>query len=311
MTSLPSSTQRPEPRREDGRGGSPLRPLLASLVDYAGLFPPAGADPATAVRAYDRYRRSEHGWMLGAFVVPSARVVELSECLDALPEAPHGSWPLSVLVPSVEQGVLPPRVAEQLGGRAHVRALEVAPQEPHAILAGSSGAAEGVRVFYEVRLDDRMHACLDAVARVGATAKLRTGGVTPEAFPEASRLADFVYACAERGLAFKATAGLHHASRGRYALTYEPTSASTDMYGFLDLALVSALLWSRRIDPGAAAALLAGPAGSAVAEQGGVRWHGHGISSAEISRLRERAFISFGSCSFEEPVADLKRMGLL
>jgi hypothetical protein len=140
---------------------------------------------------------------------------------------------------------------------------------------------------------------------------VRTGGVTAEAFPAASRLAEFASACADRALAFKATAGLHHPTHGCYALTYEPRSPSANMYGFLDLALVAALLRSERIGTAEAAELLSGDTGRVTFDGEGVRWNGHAISTTEIRAMRSELFLSFGSCSFEEPVADLQNMGLL
>jgi hypothetical protein len=240
--------------------------------------------------------------MLGAFVVPVARIAELAA---ALPESGSSSWPVSVLAPSLD--ALP----KSHDGRLHIRALEIAPQEPKTILAGGGGPLEGAQVFHEVPLDDCMEARLDAIGRVGAASKVRTGGVVSDAFPAAPRLADFLGACAERGLAFKATAGLHHATHGRYALTYERGSPFTSMYGFLDLALVATLLRARRVATRDAVDLLRGCGGGVVHEAKGFRWCGHRMSFDEIAETRSTFFLSFGSCSFEEPVADLKRMGLL
>jgi hypothetical protein len=274
-----------------------IRALLASLVDYAGLFPPAGLDMAAAARAYERYRSDEHAWMLGAFVVPLARIGEL---VDA---GPSESCPVSVLLPSLD--ALPATF-----GGLRVRSLEVAPQEPE-VIRGGHGAIEVPQVFYEVPLDDRMEARLDAIADVGAAAKVRTGGITAEAFPSVGRLVAFVRACAGRALAFKATAGLHHPVRGRYALTYERESRSCDMYGFLDLALGSELIRSGRVDDAEAARLLTDRTDRLVPRSTGLSWHGHEIPRKDIEMLRKTFFLSFGSCSFEEPVADLERMGLL
>jgi hypothetical protein len=303
VTSLPSSKPRPEAAVEDSAPPGPLRALLASIIDYAGLFPPASLDMPAAVRAYQRYRGGEHAWMLGTFVVPLARMDELAA--SATGPTAADPWPLSVLVPSLAD------VPSSFATSFDVRSLEVAPQEPDAIRLVGARTSEQVRVFYEVPLDDRMEARLDAVARAGAAAKVRTGGVTAAAFPGATRLAELVRGCAERGVAFKATAGLHHPRRGCYALTYEPRSPTANMYGFLDLALVAALLRSRRIDIAEAAELLSGGSAAVVPERDAVRWSGHVVSSAEMSALRSRLFLSFGSCSFEEPVADLTRTGLL
>ena len=54
-----------------------LRTLLAGLIDYAGLFPPAALDMAEAARNYEAYRAGPHSWALGRFIVPSARLSEV------------------------------------------------------------------------------------------------------------------------------------------------------------------------------------------------------------------------------------------
>ena len=61
---------------------------------------------------------------------------------------------------------------------------------------------------------------LDAVAELGLRAKVRCGGAV---VPSDAELAGFVRGCRERGLVFKATAGLHHAVR------------SNGEHGFLNL----------------------------------------------------------------------------
>ena len=40
-------------------------------------------------------------------------------------------------------------------------------------------------------------------------------------------------------------------------------------------------------------------------------WRGNGVSTNQISAARAEFAHSFGSCSFEEPVADLRQLGLL
>ena len=47
---------------------------LAGLVDYAGLFPPAGLPLDVVVDQYGRYRAGRHAWMLGRLVVPADRL---------------------------------------------------------------------------------------------------------------------------------------------------------------------------------------------------------------------------------------------
>ena len=78
------------------RRSSALEELLAELVDYAGLFPPAALSMEDAVRNYAAYRASAHRAMLGRFVVPAAQLEEFVEAASGVPNG-EGPWPLSVL----------------------------------------------------------------------------------------------------------------------------------------------------------------------------------------------------------------------
>src|SRR4051794_11617754 len=55
-----------------------VRALLAGIVDYAGLFPPAALDVPTAVRNYASYTSDVESWMLGRFVAPAARLNDVA-----------------------------------------------------------------------------------------------------------------------------------------------------------------------------------------------------------------------------------------
>src|SRR5262245_38842983 len=81
-------------------GPSPaLRALLRGVVDYAGLFPPAAHDMATAVDEYAEHRNGPDAWALGRFVLPAARLAEFHERSQAaLPHEGARSWALSALV---------------------------------------------------------------------------------------------------------------------------------------------------------------------------------------------------------------------
>src|SRR5215471_18621786 len=81
---------------EKVRLAASLRALLSGLVDYAGLFPPAGLAMPEAVANYERYRRGLWAWALGRFVVPLARLAEF----EAVAAEHYGSpeWQISALV---------------------------------------------------------------------------------------------------------------------------------------------------------------------------------------------------------------------
>src|SRR5512132_3163623 len=75
-----------------GREPRTLRALLASLIDYAGLFPPASMALADATRVYDGYLASNEAWMLGRFVIPATRLVELEGLLRSSTAGPRSPW---------------------------------------------------------------------------------------------------------------------------------------------------------------------------------------------------------------------------
>ena len=216
--------------------------LLAKLIDYAGLFPPAALDMATALRNYAAYREGEYGWMLGRFVVPRARAAEVDP-----------SWPTAVLETE-------PRRMERAG--------EI--------------------TYYEIPLSED-----PASLPAGARAKIRLGG---DSVPEPAAVEEFLRACAAARVAFKATAGLHHPLRKGSA------------HGFVNLFLAAALAWRGEktlatLEETSASLFRFG--------EDSVQWHGHRVAAAELREVRERFAIGFGSCSFEEPIGDLRELGWL
>ena len=81
--------------------------LLAELIDYAGLFPPAQLDMEPAVAEFARQRGSGDAWILSRFVVPLGRLEELENAArDHFNAKP---WPLSVLAAgqTEDQGLEP------------------------------------------------------------------------------------------------------------------------------------------------------------------------------------------------------------
>jgi hypothetical protein len=146
---------------------------------------------------------------------------------------------------------------------------------------------------------------LDAIKHHRQRAKIRTGGITPDAFPAIDNVAEFLRACKAKGVAFKATAGLHHPLRCVKPLTYEPNAPLGTMHGFLNLFVAAALLEH-------ADAILAEEDPRAFAfDDDGASWRGHRVSTEGIIAMRRDFATSFGSCSFEEPIHDLKELGWL
>lgn len=283
-----------------------LRVLLEGLIDYAGLFPPAALPMAEAAANYAAYRDSPDAWALGRFVVPVARLPEFETATSLRPTG--APWPLSVLAQADELDALRAFITRH-AGRAVIASVEAKAASPAdvAMLAPLTAVA-GVHV--EIPVHEDPDALVTAIAAHGLRAKIRTGGVTPDAFPSAHAVARFLAACARHDVMFKATAGLHHPLRGDFALTYAADAPRGTMFGFLNVFLAASFI--RRGLPMAEAALLLEErdAGAVQFSADGVQWCGHSLSVTALAEDRARFALSFGSCSFREPIDDLSALNV-
>ncbi|HEY2163768.1 MAG TPA: hypothetical protein VGH04_07260, partial [Gemmatimonadaceae bacterium] len=138
-------------------------------------------------------------------------------------------------------------------------------------------------MFVELPLDGELELLVDAARAVGARAKIRTGGVTTEAFPSAPSVVRFMRACLDGGVPFKATAGLHHPVTGTYALTYAPDSPRGTMFGFLNVFIAAAFLATGMSDEDAARLLDDREPSAFVFGEQGVEWRGHRVDAANLA----------------------------
>ncbi len=241
--------------------------LLSRLIDHAPLFPPASLDLPGAIEEDQRARAHPATFMLGRFVCPASRLAEL-------PDVGRG---VSVVLDNLESGV-------RLKPDPRIEAVEA---PPGAELAALVGIAD--EVYVEVPLDDALEERLDAVAGHGLRAKVRCGGTST---PDDHSLAGFVRACRERRIAFKATAGLHHALR------------SDGEHGFLNL--LAAVVFGDE-----EAALGERDSDALSLDPGAFSWRDRSARGDELVRARRERVHSIGSCSFFEPVEELENSGIL
>jgi hypothetical protein len=241
--------------------------LLARLVDHAPTFPPASLAPEEALEEDARAAASPHAFMLGRLVWRAS----------ALEEARSSGRAVSA--------VLDAPVPEDAG----VEAVETRPFfDPG---AGGAGIPRSVtEVYVETPLDDGLEDRLDQLAEHGLRAKVRCGG---EAVPSVGELARFVRACRDRGLVFKATAGLHHAVRGN------------GEHGFLNVLAAAVFTGDEE------AALSEEDTSAFALDAGSFRWRERSAGADELARARHERFHSIGSCSFFEPTEGLEARGVL
>jgi hypothetical protein len=233
-----------------------------------------------AKRKYGDYRTGPHAWMLGRFIVPAARMDEVDP-----------TWNCSILG-------TPPR---------RVDVCEIKVDRAADAAAMLVKIPEGVTVFCELPIGD------DAAPLAGGRgrAKVRTGGLTPDAFPTAPELSRFLWRCAAARVAFKATAGLHHPLHSVQRCTYQPDSPTALMHGFVNVFLAAALLWHGGSEAAATATLEERSPGAFHFDDLSATWHEHRITTQQLQQARQEFAIGFGSCSFEEPIQDLQQLGWL
>lgn len=292
---------------------------MMGLVDYAGLFPPAALDMPTAVKQYAQDLKGSDVWALGRFVLPLSRLGEFEAASQGvLPRsASEEPWSLSAVMNGpLEEDLAAVRSFNVRHGPGailghagidvvEVKAATVAEVKKYAIL----GLA-GIRTYVEVPVAEDPRPLLRQIAELGLRAKVRTGGVTPDAFPSPAELARFIVACSEIGVTFKATAGLHHPLRGDYRLTYEPDAPRAPMHGFLNVFLAAAFVFAG-MDEATVAELLADRnARNFQVSKRGITWKGHHLNADQIGAARGGA-VGFGSCSFREPIDELTALGML
>ncbi len=310
--------------------------LLRNLIDYAGLFPPASLGMAPAVANYYLYSRSEFSWMLGRFIVPATRLSEFEDVLVRLPgsgaEAPS-RWGVSALIGADVSGDLA-RVhdfnargaAGRLPNERKIESVEARVTSPAEIERFCGTVPAEIDTFFEIPCSGGaktgevtlgkaasgvMRDCVAAVASCGQRAKIRTGGETADKFPTPENVIEFITLCAAAGVPFKATAGLHHPLRSLRRFTYQPDSPSGIMHGFLNVFLAAAFIRGG-METGLAIELLKDQKVEKFhfcSDE--VTWRGHRLTARDVSATRRDFAISVGSCSFTEPIDDLRSLHLL
>lgn len=296
-----------------------IRALLRHAIDYAGLFPPAQLDMAGAVERFAQYRAAPDAWALGRFIVTSGRLDEFEGAAASLLPREHDSepWPVAMLSgrdPAHDAELIfnfNERHAKAAPGRAVIDTLESRATDLAELELRVRSAPAGVTVYVELPWDSDPANAIAALANLEARAKIRTGGTTADAFPPPDALARFIRLCVDQAVPFKATAGLHHPLRAEHPLTYESGSAEGTMYGHLNLLVAAALADQGLSLEELEAVLVERDVQAFTFGDDGARWRYFQVDRAAIDRVRGRVAISFGSCSFTEPLEDLRALGLL
>jgi hypothetical protein len=299
-----------------------LETLLAKSIDYAGMFPPCNLALDPALQNQANYVRSPEVWMLNTFVLPikqfdavkqllslfdlghplrvaalGPRTANADTFLDALKEADTGIRALA-------------RYDVDLISISHLE-MFLPDDVDLALLKEARWIVGDLPVFWEAP-PERAEQTAALLAEHnsdedGATFgyKLRTGGVTADAFPTSAQIAAALVTPATHQLPIKFTAGLHH------PLRQFRDEVKTKMHGFVNVLGAAVLAAEHRWDAKQAATMLEDEnAASFSFGEDSFAWREWKI---DVERLRyRRQFVaSFGSCSFDEPRDDLRALRLL
>lgn len=295
-----------------------LRALLANIIDYAGMFPPAQLPMDEAIRNYARYRTEPESWMLGRFICPAARLNELSPYVDelfrdgpplAISALGRGGNDKASFLEGLKQDLrdidsfrarhlsnanvdvietkLPlqsvdyseaMQIVKQALPRPYIF-FELSPQPPPKLFVHGNGNQMGVKV--------------------------RCGGIAAATVPSSDTLAMLIRNYRELDTPLKFTAGLHHPFR-----KYD-SSIETKTFGFLNLFVAGVL-----VTVGARSVEIQlileneGPSHFQF-DNNAMSWRDLRATIPQIEAARRNNVISFGSCSFDEPREDLKALGWL
>ena len=243
-----------------------LETLFAKSIDYAGMFPPCSLALEAALQNQAQYVRSTDAWMLNTFVLPIEQFDAAKQLLSQFDPA----HPLRVAALGPKTANVDAFLETLDEVDAAIRSLSsnvdlVAMSHlemflPHdvdlALLKEARSIIGDLPVFWEAPPDiaEQTAALLaehnsdEDAATFGY--KLRTGGVTADAFPTSAQIANALVTPATHQLPIKFTAGLHH------PLRQFRDEVKTKMHGFLNVLGAAVLAAEHRWDAKQAATML-------------------------------------------------------
>ena len=298
-----------------------LQALLAESIDYAGMFPPCSLALEPALQNQAQYVRSPDAWMLNTFVLPIEQFDTAKQFLSEF----DPSHPLRVAALGPKTVSAEPFLDAVEDADAAIRSLSsnvdlISISHLEMFLPGDVALASmeearsllgDLPVFWESP-PDRAEQTIALLAEHNSDAdlatfgyKLRTGGVTADAFPTSAQIARALVAPATHQLPIKFTAGLHHPIR------QFRDEVKTKMHGFLNVLGAAILAAEHRWDARQTSLMLEDEdAASFSFTEDFFAWREWKVD-VERLRYRRKFVTSFGSCSFDEPREDLRALDLL
>ncbi|MAV54612.1 MAG: hypothetical protein CMJ28_01490 [Phycisphaerae bacterium] len=291
--------------------------LMEHAIDFAGLFPPAKQSLPAAIETYAAARAHRDAWMLERFVLKAADLELFEEAAkNHLPRSEQDEpWPLSVLVRHDDEGLAEDVQALERFNEAHsdpaegyaiADVVEIKGESPASIEAAINQMPDEVFPFFELDWRSDIRGSLATIVGGDAGAKLRTGGLNAEDFPTLEAAAKFILDAASAEVPLKGTAGMHW-----------PIRADSDVvdgaiaHGFMNFFTAAAVAYLRDCDESDLIPILSAAADDFEFTGNLIRVDDWELEDFEIAEARQRFVISWGCCSFDDPRAGLRKLGLM
>ncbi|MGH2576085.1 MAG: hypothetical protein ACRDFC_10340 [Ignavibacteria bacterium] len=306
-----------------------LRIFADRMIDYAGTFPPANLPLKESIQNYIQYRKGPYSWMLSKFICPAKELPQLTEILQSVNE--RGNLFCSIIL---NQSTLSDDLKETTDFKRNNRhrividvieisvsidkidltTIEKITKYLDFVSDKTLEEMQGqVTIFHEAVSDNenKIDEFIKALSihnkkEKDSGFKLRTGGVDASAFPSSEQIAFVIKTCRDYDVPMKCTAGLHH------PIMHYNESVKTKMHGFLNVFGTGIIAYCSALTEKQILAIINDEdAGDFSFSDEGFRWKDLRVNNLEIKEAREKFMISYGSCSFEEPLEDLKRLKFL
>ena len=299
-----------------------LRALLDQAIDYAGMFPPCSLALEPALRNQASYARSPETWMLNGFVLPVEKFDAARQLLSYFD--PHHPLCVAALGSKTTSGDA--FLATLSNAARAIRSFSKNDADPVSIShleiflpddVDSASLKEARAIMGELPVfceapPDRAEQTIASIALYNSNEnaptfgyKLRTGGVTADAFPSSAQIARALVTATRNRLPIKFTAGLHHPIR------QFRDEVKTKMHGFLNVLGAAVFAAEHQWSAEQAVMMLEDEDQRSFSfTDDFFAWRDWKIDTASLQHRRK--FVrSFGSCSFDEPREDLRALNLL
>ena len=325
-----------------------LETYLSGILDYAGLNPPTNLSLRESFSNFVKHKQSPYSWMISKFVVGSDLLDPLVKLINEYDKSPVPFNLTVVAVPSsslTEYKQVVTDVVKQIAtmysvAEKEIRVPTLEIKLPEESLYGSDNRTLIEAVAYTVKIMNRSKKlphqvffeipgydfepklCQKVMKVISAHNlltqndefdsysfsgfKIRCGGVEMHQFPSSKYLANAIIFSRDENVPVKFTAGLHHPIR------HYNESLEAKMHGFINVFGSAILSYTQDLTVQEVQTVLEdkNPKSFSFTDQY-FAWRELAAPLLEIKMLRLLSVTSFGSCSFEEPVEDLKGLKLL